>query len=729
MNSVLEDLRNRVVRIKQLLDKPYKKWSVSEKEVYVNRKQALETLISEEAKLNSEEAKLNEELDRERERENKKLSDGRMFLNYLVETDMYTISQRKLMLKIFAENYETNLILQMQSWELILLEILEIQEKIDDAHFSSMRSLPCDYISKWTKIYKSIEKKLPDLPNYLEAPARRFYNLIGFGIVDSSFVINNKDLILEILEEQNLGLSVKIPFESMEMTGVNEFSDEEKNAFNVALMKAKIFEHSKSANPEEQYRILHSFILEAGITWINSHLKFVPEYQMNSLTGYKFDHKIDIAFVLKGFGPFDLPFFLVECSGYFTNGFQHKDYRKLIMCMFSVLLYLKELFKNYPEVQKKLRVYGGFTGKSILQLVKLVPVIDGKDSFYIFENPKDWELDVLGNEKVSCEKHECTFCKNRDFHELELKDVEIEFGNLCITDDTKINKVPVYDESICTNNLSHLFNGLKEVREYGEYLRKEISKLDVPFIENFSFQSFSSESNPNTRPSHSKSTSRKDRQRRTPKKSNMTTRNNQGSSQTTAVITKYYNSSEIEFLKKLQSDKVVQLFDYTIYDDHYELVEELLYLKNSIYYNEEDLLDYVCNGLEALLFLRDNFCIHRDIKPANYMYSYNSNTWKLLDFDRSIFVDESGVVAFNKVHGTEGFIAPEMLNCENYSYTVDWFSFGKTLEKIPLQRFDKSFASFVNNIITSLTNTSPSHRQDPALLLSQAEKYRPLEML
>ena len=133
--------------------------------------------------------------------------------------------------------------------------------------------------------------------------------------------------------------------------------------------------------------------------------------------------------------------------------------------------------------------------------------------------------------------------------------------------------------------------------------------------------------------------------------------------------------------------------------------------------------EYWLDGLYALIELRDTGIIHRDISPFNFMFSSSHQRWKLLDFESASFVNDNDdfsqsdrvpdsqmntcknsdsdcyestkiinhnqfdykIVLAHKLIGTEGFIAPEILEARArgevlpYSFASDLFSFAASV--------------------------------------------------
>lgn len=76
--------------------------------------------------------------------------------------------------------------------------------------------------------------------------------------------------------------------------------------------------------------------------------------------------------------------------------------------------------------------------------------------------------------------------------------------------------------------------------------------------------------------------------------------------------------------------------------------------------------------------MRGKGLLHRDLKPANILLvkKHRITDFKLCDFGFAEMVPKSGL---SLLCGSPGYVAPEILNNENYSFQADIFSFGVIL--------------------------------------------------
>jgi serine/threonine protein kinase len=183
-------------------------------------------------------------------------------------------------------------------------------------------------------------------------------------------------------------------------------------------------------------------------------------------------------------------------------------------------------------------------------------------------------------------------------------------------------------------------------------------------------------------------------------------------------------SREIEMLSDLKHANIVRLFNSQIHSDFVVLHEEYLTMPYWIRSDPGQTFSFTCafmlDGIAALRELAKHRIIHRDISPSNVRWSRLANTWKLTDFDMAVFADENGVYRSDRVVGTEGFIAPEVLEGEPYSYSSDFCSLGKVaLEEIfrpGTVRFGHEANRKIHQIIhlqLLRTDASPMNRKDP----------------
>ncbi|KDQ61900.1 hypothetical protein JAAARDRAFT_55193 [Jaapia argillacea MUCL 33604] len=104
----------------------------------------------------------------------------------------------------------------------------------------------------------------------------------------------------------------------------------------------------------------------------------------------------------------------------------------------------------------------------------------------------------------------------------------------------------------------------------------------------------------------------------------------------------------------------------------------------------------------ALELLHQNRVIHRDIKPANILFNHSGHL-VLADFGLAVAFDEDEEPFIRSDAGTWAFMAPEMLNGEEYSYEVDFWAVGVLLYvlltgRVPFGVGKKSMEEFKTRI-------------------------------
>lgn len=77
---------------------------------------------------------------------------------------------------------------------------------------------------------------------------------------------------------------------------------------------------------------------------------------------------------------------------------------------------------------------------------------------------------------------------------------------------------------------------------------------------------------------------------------------------------------------------------------------------------------------QALGFIHSRGIVHRDVKAENIVFSRRDGPVKLVDFGLSAFEDDEKAMVARC--GSPGYIAPEIINGDRYSFNVDSFSLG-----------------------------------------------------
>ena len=93
--------------------------------------------------------------------------------------------------------------------------------------------------------------------------------------------------------------------------------------------------------------------------------------------------------------------------------------------------------------------------------------------------------------------------------------------------------------------------------------------------------------------------------------------------------------------------------------------------------------------LNIIEYLHSICILHRDIKPENIVVDLNTTNIKLIDFGISTFLIPPNKI--KGIAGSIGYMAPEIIKNEFYSYPCDIYSYGMTLfvlwsESMPRKR-------------------------------------------
>ena len=146
----------------------------------------------------------------------------------------------------------------------------------------------------------------------------------------------------------------------------------------------------------------------------------------------------------------------------------------------------------------------------------------------------------------------------------------------------------------------------------------------------------------------------------------------------------YQQRREIDVLKMSQHPNIVALIDLFENSDYYYIVLE--------YMQGKDLFDYIqfrnfklteqrVKELSyqigiAIKYLHSYGIVHRDLKLENVMMSDNTETGvpKLVDFGLAKMIGPNEKA--DEPFGTLGYVAPEVLRKEPYSFSCDLWSYG-----------------------------------------------------
>ncbi|XP_072239060.1 calcium/calmodulin-dependent protein kinase type 1D-like [Leuresthes tenuis] len=140
--------------------------------------------------------------------------------------------------------------------------------------------------------------------------------------------------------------------------------------------------------------------------------------------------------------------------------------------------------------------------------------------------------------------------------------------------------------------------------------------------------------------------------------------------------------NEINVLRRIKHENVVELEDFYESRTHYYLVMQLVSggelfdrILDKGVYTEKDASKVIKQVLQAVSYLHENSIVHRDLKPENLLYYNTDENAKIMvsDFGLSKTL-EHGVMS--TACGTPGYVAPEVLAQKPYSKAVDCWSIG-----------------------------------------------------
>ena len=142
--------------------------------------------------------------------------------------------------------------------------------------------------------------------------------------------------------------------------------------------------------------------------------------------------------------------------------------------------------------------------------------------------------------------------------------------------------------------------------------------------------------------------------------------------------------NEIEILKITKHKNIIQIFDVIENEDniyiimeHYKGGDLLTFMEKRKYKISEIFAANIIYKLTfALIYLKEHNIIHRDIKPENILMTNNNDNSEpiLFDFCLARIFKETDIIK-NPI-GTIGYIAPEILLNNNYSYKSEVYNIG-----------------------------------------------------
>lgn len=138
---------------------------------------------------------------------------------------------------------------------------------------------------------------------------------------------------------------------------------------------------------------------------------------------------------------------------------------------------------------------------------------------------------------------------------------------------------------------------------------------------------------------------------------------------------KKYNNKESLIYKLLDEYKLMpKMIDYIEEEKKSYLVlplygynsNKIVKMKPDEYFNIKDILMLGIQILQQLNYLHKKNIIHNDIKPDNFIYDYNNNKFKLIDYGLSDFyINGDKHIEFSKSNSRCGTLRYMSINCHN----------------------------------------------------------------
>lgn len=148
-----------------------------------------------------------------------------------------------------------------------------------------------------------------------------------------------------------------------------------------------------------------------------------------------------------------------------------------------------------------------------------------------------------------------------------------------------------------------------------------------------------------------------------------------------------YTQREIEILKKISHENIVQLYSVKVTERNIYMVFEYCngntlsqYLQqNKGRLSLQDCLGVLSKICDAFQLLTKNKIMHRDIKPDNIMF--HDGVLKIVDFGFARLMDSNESGSYTRC-GTPFYMCPQILNYEKYSWKCDIWSTGVMMFQI-----------------------------------------------
>jgi serine/threonine protein kinase len=177
---------------------------------------------------------------------------------------------------------------------------------------------------------------------------------------------------------------------------------------------------------------------------------------------------------------------------------------------------------------------------------------------------------------------------------------------------------------------------------------------------------------------------------------------------------------EFLVLKKLDHPNIVKLYDLIIDTNYNNVYFVFDYFKNgdlSKFLDNKPLKEKFCKKYskqlaDGLKYLHDNNILHRDLKPQNILLTDDFNI-KIADFGFARKVDKN--MLLNTLCGSPMYMAPEIINKQDYSIKSDLWSVGIIIYQMIFGRVPFEVNNFVQ-LINKINNETITFEREGIIL-------------
>lgn len=152
---------------------------------------------------------------------------------------------------------------------------------------------------------------------------------------------------------------------------------------------------------------------------------------------------------------------------------------------------------------------------------------------------------------------------------------------------------------------------------------------------------------------------------------------------------------EIAIIKKVEHPNIVKTYDVFETNTEIHIVMEymqggMLYdaIEDRVVFEEGDVVMFMCELLDGLIYLHESGIVHRDLKPENILCTSQKFPLhvKIADFGLSSITSVADLkadrVLMSTMIGTPEFVAPEIARQEKYTEKVDIWALGMLLYNV-----------------------------------------------